>query len=257
MKAISEAQEVLGFIPARGGSKGILNKNIRKLAGKPLVEYSIEAAKNSDISRVVVSTESKEIADVAIRSGAEVPFLRPSELAQSDSVLEDVLVYSLRELFDAERYRPDVIVLLQPTSPLRTSEHINSALRLLRCANADSVVSVSEPMEHPAEMVRWNSSRHMEFVYKREAPPGLEQRQSYPEVYFLNGAIYCFTVECLEQYKDRYGNNTVPLIMPQTLSIDIDTEDEFRLAELVMQSQDRAVFAPTSSRINPSPFDSQ
>lgn len=225
---------MLGFIPARGGSQGIVKKNIRQFAGKPLIAYTIAAARESDISRVVVSTDSKEVAEIAVDYGAEVPSLRPAELARGDSVIEDALAYTLQSLCDEERYRPDSIILLQPTSPLRTGDHINRALKLLEHSDADSVVSVSEPMEHPAEMVRWESTGQMQFVLGGVTLPGIQQRQSYADCRFLNGAIYCFTTACFEQYGNRYGRNTIPLEMPQILSIDIDTEDDFVLAELVM-----------------------
>ncbi|MEM2619603.1 MAG: acylneuraminate cytidylyltransferase family protein, partial [Candidatus Hadarchaeales archaeon] len=134
----------LGIIPARADSKGVPGKNIRSLGGKPLIAYTIEAALKSDIDRVIVSTEDERIAKVAIEHGAEVPFLRPKELAADDTPSISVLIHALKQLAEKEGYRPDVVAFLQPTSPFRTQEHINAGLELLSKSEVDSVVGVCE-----------------------------------------------------------------------------------------------------------------
>ena len=166
--------EVLGFIPARANSKDVAGKNIKLLNGKPLLGYTIEEGKKSRINRLIVSTDSPEIVDISQALGAEVPFLRPPELSQDDSVIEDALMDVLGKLNEKEGYRPDVIVLLQPTSPLRTAAHVDDCIDLLEEKKADAVVSVSEPIEHPAEVVYWEDIGKMRFLsdlFFQETPP--------------------------------------------------------------------------------------
>ena len=229
--------EVLGFIPARGNSKGVAGKNIKLLNGKPLLGYTIEEGKKSRINRLIVSTDSPEIAEISQALGAEVPFLRSSELSQDDSVIEDALIDVLGKLNEKEGYRPDVIVLLQPTSPLRTAAHVDDCIDLFEEKKADAVVSVSEPMEHPAEMVYWEDIGEMRFLsdlFLQEPPP---QRQEYPPFFFVNGAVYVFEYESLIKKKSRFGDKTLPYVMRQIDSIDIDSMDDFKIAEALLQAR--------------------
>ena len=175
---------MLGFIPAKGTSKGLPGKNKRLLNGKPLVAYSIEAALASSLDRVFVSTDDEDIAAIAKNFGLAVPFLRPASLSGDTDTIEAALSYTLDSLFQKEGYTPKGIVLLQPTSPLRTTTHINEAIALFH-STPESVLSVSDPMEHPAEMVYWKDGK-MNFCLE-SILPGKDQRQSYPHYYLRIG----------------------------------------------------------------------
>lgn len=228
---------ILGFIPARGGSRGLPGKNIRPLNGKPLLAHTIEVALRSRIDRLILSTDSEEIASVGKQAGAEVPFLRPEHLASDTSVIEDALIDLLQKLKETESYEPEVIVLLHPTTPLRKAKDIDGCILKYQEGDADSVLSVSEPMEHPGDMVSFDGKGKMHFLLK-ELMPGKNQRQEFPDFFFINGCVYVFSPSTLRQYGNRYGQRTVPYIMPQRRSIDIDTEDDFLIAEALLKHPD-------------------
>jgi CMP-N,N'-diacetyllegionaminic acid synthase len=230
--------EVLGFIPARANSKGIPGKNIKLLNGKPLIGYTIEEGKKSHINRLIVSTDSPEISKTSQAFGAEVPFLRPAELSQDDSVIEDSLLDALNQLKEREGYQPDIIVLLQPTSPLRTADHINACIDLLKGNKADSIVSVSEPLEHPADMVYWDKTEKMCFLSDLFFKEKKIQRQQYPPFLFVNGAVYAFQHQSFIEKKSRFGNKTLPYVMKQVDSIDIDSKCDFTIAEALLRARD-------------------
>ena len=234
MASISSSHQLcLAVIPARAGSKRVPGKNIRELCGKPIIAYTVEAAIQSNVfSRVVVSTDSEEIANVSVRVGAEVPFLRPKEVAQNQSVIEDAILDALKRLKQSGGYKPDVIVLLHPTTPLRTTTHIDESIALLLEKQADAVVSVSEPMEHPGDMVYWDSQGKMHFLLDTDFGKG--QRQQYPKYFFLNGVVYVFTRENLLQNKSRFGKKTIPYVMRKIDSIDIDSMDDLLIAEAIL-----------------------
>lgn len=228
--------KILGFVPARSGSKGIPKKNIYPLDGKPLITYTLEESLKSRINRLIVSTDSQEIAEISKKFGAEVPFLRPDELAGDDSTVEEAIGYTLDRFKKEEGYEPDIIVLLQPTSPLRKVKHIDESIAILLKNNADSVVSVSNPMEHPADMVFWDKNGAMHFLMEKIITLGKTQRQNYPKCYFLNGAVYTFTYKNFVENESRFGEKTIPYMMPQVASIDIDSMDNLYIAEsLIMR----------------------
>jgi len=229
--------KILGFIPARANSKGLPGKNIKLLNGKPLISYTIEEAKKSRINRIIVSTDSLEISEISQSLGAEVPFLRSAELSQDDSVIEDAILDVLEKLNKNEGYQPNMIVLLQPTSPLRKATHIDDCIKLLDEKKADSVVSVSEPMEHPAVMVNWDAQGKMNFLSDLFFQEQKTQRQGYPTFFFVNGAVYVFKIQNLIKNKSRYGEKTLPYIMRQIDSIDINTIDELLIAEALLQAR--------------------
>jgi len=141
--------KILGLIPARGGSKGIPLKNIQKLAGKPLINYTIESAKKSKIDKVIVSTDTKKIAQISTSAGAEVPFLRPKKISKDSSSTIKVIKHALKFLKLKQNYEPDIIVILQPTSPLRTAKMINNSINILKKSKCSSVISVSKIKSHP------------------------------------------------------------------------------------------------------------
>ncbi len=214
--------EILGLIPARGGSKAIPRKNISPVAGRPLLAYTCDAALASQrLTRVILSTDDSAIAEVGRQCGVEVPFLRPADLAQDDTPMLSVLQHVLTVLQETESYRPEVLVLLQPTSPLRRAEHIDAAIDILLKTGADSVVSVVEvPHQfNPVSLMHLEEERLAPFL---EGPPIL-RRQDKPHVYARNGpAVLVVRREVLLAKKSLYGDDCRPMIMDAAASIDID-----------------------------------
>lgn len=226
---------ILGVIPARGGSKGVPKKNIRPLAGKPLIAYSTEQAKRSKyISRVVVSTESEEIAEVARKWGAEV-IKRPEELARDETPTIDIIIHVLDYLKKEENYTPDTVVLLQPTSPLRTSEDIDNAIGLfLNAQDCLSLVSVTE-FDHPPFWAMKIEDNFLKPIFDKKY--FRMRRQELPKAYRPNGAIFISTPRVLYEYRTFYTPTTIAYIMPPERSVDIDTEFDFLLAEFLIRRQ--------------------
>lgn len=229
---------VLALVTARGGSKGIPRKNIVPLVGKPLIAWTIEAARNSrSVDRIVVSTDDPEIAEVCRVLGAEVPFLRPEELARDDSPHMDVVIHAVNWLEAQEAYTPDYVLLLQPTSPLRISDDIDAAMALAIEKAADAVVSVCLSPAHPYLMRRIeDDGRLKEFVPR---PSGYLRRQSLPPVYVENGAIYLVRRDVLLRDRSWYSAGTYAYIMPAERSIDVDTIWDLRLAALMLAERVR------------------
>lgn len=222
----------LGIIPARGGSKGVVRKNIRSVAGRPLIAYTIDAARDSHrLTRFVVSTEDAEIAEVARSLGCEVVD-RPVELAADDTPMVPVARHALETVERAAGVRFDYGVILQPTTPLRTGEDIDRALQILIETQADSVISVYRVFDHhPARMYRLENERLV--PYAPELPSRL--RQELPPVYHRNGAIYAFRRALVEDEGTLIGPDTRPHIMPAERSINIDNEMDLLLADLVLR----------------------
>lgn len=225
---------LLAIIPARGGSKGVPRKNIKLLAGKPLIAWTIEAAHAcADVSRVIVTTEDEEIAAVAKEWGADVPFMRPAALAQDDTPGMSPILHTLQWLTEHEAYHPDWVMVLQATSPLRTNEDIAGAIALTK-AGAPSVVSVTEASPHPYLMKQIGEDGTLQtFV----TPPKTDdhRRQAFPAVYALNGAIYLSRCESVLKHETFLLPDTQAYIMPPERSIDIDTPWDFHLADLIIQ----------------------
>lgn len=185
--------------------------------------------------RVVVSTDDKEIAEVARTAGAEVPFLRPAELARDETPTLPVIQHALQWLEQHEAYQPELVVLLQPTSPLRRSEHIDQAIELLLRTGADSVVSLCEAEHSPYWMKKVDAEgRVSPFIVTEEE---YTRRQDLPKVYRLNGAIFVTRSEVIIRENRLLGNDTRAYIMNQADSIDIDTELDFKLAELLIKER--------------------
>ena len=227
--------EILAIIPARGGSKGLPRKNIRLLNGKPLIAYTIEEAKKSKyISRVIVSTEDDEIAKVSNKYGAEI-IKRPLELAKDDTPTVDVVLHVL-DVLKVQSVKPDIVVLLQPTSPLRTSQDIDNAIKLFIENNCESVVSACE-IEHSPYWSFKIEDGYLKPVFGESYLK--KRRQELPKVYMPNGAIYITTPDILRKYRSFYCKKTLPYIMPPEKSIDIDNELDFLLAELLVQKYGR------------------
>jgi CMP-N-acetylneuraminic acid synthetase len=226
----------LALVPARAGSKGIPHKNTRLFAGRPLVQYSIEAGLGARcVERTVLSTDSAEIAELGRRLGAETPFLRPAELAGDDSPTLPVMLHALAWLDEHEGYRPDVVVLLQPTAPLRTARHVEEAVELLRDSGADSVVSVAvvPGHYHPEWQLAVNDGelRTLAGQPLRTLPP---RRQILAPTYTRNGAIYACRRATLVEANGLYGDRCRPYVMPAEVSINLDSELDWRLAEMLL-----------------------
>lgn len=223
--------KIVGIIPARSGSKGIPNKNIKSLAGRPLIYYSIQAGLESRLlNRLLVSTDSPEIADIAKGYGAEVPFIRPAELAQDDTPQLPVLQHAVVYLEETEHYKPDIIVALQPTSPLRRGEHIDAAIDMLIKTRADRVVSVCEAEHSPYWMRRVGADGRLIPILADSDT--YTRRQDLPLVYRFNGAVYVETYLSVVTRTTQTNEIIRAFVMDRLGSIDIDTELDFKVAEL-------------------------
>ncbi len=220
----------LAIIPARAGSKGIPGKNKRVMCGQPLISWTIAAAQAAhSIDEIVVSTDDEEIADIALGLGINVPFMRPPELAQDDTPgVEPVLhALSLMKGFDS-------VVLLQPTSPLRTSADIDAIVATAIAGRASSAVSVCETKEP----IQWNFTIQADGSLKPLLDGEMIQRRQDAQVtYTLNGALYYFDVSWFLAGKTFIDNGTLPYIMPQERSIDIDSGFDWKIAEFLLSSR--------------------
>ncbi len=221
---------VLAIIPARGGSKGVPRKNIKDLCGKPLIAWTIEAAlKSGAIDRCIVSTDDEEIAEVSRRFGADVPFLRPTNLASDASTGMDPVLHAL-DLLPGYKY----VILMQPTSPLREAIDVRSAIKIATENNYPSFVSVSEAARHPFYCFKLAPDN---FMAPFLVPPNNIRRQDLPRAYALNGAIYIAQVDWLLKNKSFISEKTRAFLMPFEKSIDIDTITDFEIAEFLLSKK--------------------
>lgn len=218
---------VLALIPARGGSKGIKDKNIVDLCGKPLLAYTVEAAvQSSYIDDVVVTTDSQVIADVAIKYGAQVPFMRPERLAQDTSTTLEAVLHAIEEL-RKQRKDYDVLVLLQPTAPLRDAKDIDDAIEVFVANNRAPLVSVSEVNDHPILMRTITEEGKLHNLLNVGSTC---RRQDMPKIYRVNGSIYINNVMEINE-STSFNDNCVPYIMEKNHSIDIDEMIDLKIAE--------------------------
>lgn len=221
-------KKVLTIIPARGGSKGVPRKNVRDLAGKPLIAWTIEEAQKSRyIDCLILSSEDEEIIQVAKEWGCDVPFVRPQELAQDESSGMDVVLHALEEITGY-----DYIVLLQPTSPLRTVKEIDECIATFSKKNADSCVSVTKAEKSPYWMYTINDEGKMKNIIPTSQL--ITRRQDLPLVYSLNGAIYIAEINWIQKYKTFLTKHTLAFCMPKERSYDIDTELDFHICEYLL-----------------------
>jgi CMP-N-acetylneuraminic acid synthetase len=230
---MANADSVLAIVPARGGSKGVPGKNLRPLAGRLLIEYAAEAARQSGVvDRMILSTDSAEIADAGRRIGMEVPFLRPAELSQDESPMLGVIQHAVREL-GTRGWTPRIVVLLQPTSPLRRPEHVRKAVELLRETGADSVVTVVEVPKHlsPDYVMRIEDGMLRPFLAEGS---GVTRRQDARAAYSRDGTVYAFQRETLERHGSIYGADCRPLVIPAEESLSIDTPGDWDQAERLL-----------------------
>lgn len=225
--------KILGIIPARGGSKGLPGKNILPLLGKPLILWTIEQAFLSRyLDKIIVSTEDEEIAEIVKKNGAEVPFIRPVELATDHAKGIDVVIHAI-DWFETNKNYFDMVMLLQPTSPLRTSQDIDNAVECLFLKKAKGVVSICET-EHPP---LWSNSLPADGCMKDFLRPEIlnKNRQEIQVFYRINGAIYLADCNYLKSQKSFFGKETYAYVMPKERSIDIDTDIDFKFAEFLLQ----------------------
>lgn len=227
---------LVAFVPARGGSKGIPRKNLAPLAGKPLIQYTLEAAKKSAyIDEIFLSTDDEEIADFCREHGVDTTYRRPNELASDTASMRDAVVHGLQWLENKKGRMPEALILLQPTSPLRTYEDIDNAVQRFRAAGTDTLVSVHPMTEHPCECVVEGAE---DWHYLVSPPLGAGRRQDYPQkFYFINGAIYITRI----QHLLKGGGFVVPgrsvfYEMPAHCGIDVDTELNLAAAEGILLS---------------------
>ena len=217
----------IALIPARGGSKGIIRKNIKLFNSKPLIYWTIKTALESKyIDRVIVSTEDDEIADIARSFSAEVPFKRPDELAEDTTKGIDTVLHALENLSNVGN-----ILLLQPTSPLRQTIHINQIFELRLKFNSDSAVSIT-PSRKNIDLFYNIDSKNRISPYSKDLK--LLPRQQYSTSYILNGALYLSTTESILKNKSFISSSTIGYIMDEEYSIDIDTQFDWDIAEFLM-----------------------
>ncbi len=220
------SHQLLAVIPARAGSKRIPGKNMKPLAGKPLIVYSIECALNSpSVSRVIVSTDSPVIRELSLRTGASAPFLRPKELAGDNIPTMDVILHTLDYLQNTENELYEFLVLLEPTSPFRTVADLETAFQLLRSSEADSVVGLAQT---PVK------SDCLTTIENKIVKPLLTNAN---QLYKINGAIYISRIEFILKSGKLLGDKTIPYFMPDLQSVDIDTFEDLQLAEMLIQKK--------------------
>lgn len=228
--------EVLAVITARGGSKSIPGKNAIEFLGRPLITWSVEAAlKSQRISRIITTTDDETIARIAAEAGSEIPFMRPVEYAQDDTPDLPVFVHALQWLLDSEQYRPDIVVHLRPTTPLRPEGLIDEGIdRLAADPKADSIRAVCKPMNNPFKMWRLKNDGAMTPLFDSGIlEPYNRPRQELPEAYWQTGTFDAFRPECLLEKGSMTGDRILPLIIDSNLAVDIDDDLSLRHAEQV------------------------
>ncbi len=254
MIAATRRPEILALIPARGGSKSIPRKNLMVLAGKPLIAYSIaQALASHRITRTIVSTDDDEIAGVAVAHGAEVPFMRPAELAQDLSPDLDVFAHALRTLRDRDGYTCDLVVHLRPTGPVRRVARIDEAIELmLRHDDADSLRSVTTPAQTPFKMWRVAQTGLLEPILPVEGEPYCQPRQSLPDVYWQNGYIDIVRPHVVLDQGLMCGRRILPFVMNEPV-YELDYPEHIARIEAALSApeQDAAAGAPVSPSRHP------
>ncbi|MCS4049228.1 cytidylyltransferase domain-containing protein [Salinibacter ruber] len=219
---------VLGVILARGGSKGLPRKNIRQLGGKPLIGWTIEAGQGSEcIDRLILSSDNEEIIRIAERNGCEVPFQRPDELAQDETKSIDALLHAV----DQVPFH-DYVVLLQPTSPLRTARDIDDTVAMCHEMGAPSCVTLVETSKPPEWMYTLGEGNRVKKVVKRNGT--VHRRQDAETTYVVNGSVYVGRMDWVKKKCSFVSDNTVGKVMPRKRSIDIDNMMDLRIAECIL-----------------------
>lgn len=222
-----DGRTVLAIIPARGGSKGVPRKNIREIGGQPLIAWTIKAAQESRyIDRLILSSDDSEIISVAHSFGCEAPFVRPAELAQDGTPGIDPVLHALKAC-----PRHDYVVLLQPTSPLRKRCDIDGCIEKTVMCKANACVSVAEAEQNPYWMYRIDVAGHLSPLLEGEA---ITRRQDLPKAYVVNGAVYVAKCEWLLRNQTFLNSETIAYLMPSERSLDIDTERDVAIFNLMV-----------------------
>jgi len=228
--------KMLGIIPARGGSKGIPGKNIRMLGGKPLIYYAVRAARESGlVDRLILTTDSAEIADVGKSLGIEMPFIRPANLAQDDTPMFPVIDHAV-QFVESRGWQPDIILLLQPTAPLRQPEHIQAAVKILTETKCDAVASVVEVPQHyaPDFVLKLEEGKLKPFL---EGGEKVTRRQDTRAAYSRDGTIYAFWRDVFIHKRSIYGDDCRPLVIPRDMSCNLDTMEDWGEVEQKIKDQ--------------------
>ncbi len=225
----------LAIIPARGGSKGLPKKNIKELCGKPLIAWSIEAGlKSKYLDEVMVTTDSQEIADISNQYGANVPFLRPDELASDTATSFDAIKHTLDYYNNEQNKEFDYIVLLEPTSPLREPSDIDRAIEILFDSGADSIVGICKTEDQNPSFLVTKDMENFICGYENKEMKVL-RRQDIKDVYFFEGTIYISKTNILLSKKTFYHENTIGYEVPKYKSLEIDDIDDFVMVEAIMK----------------------
>lgn len=226
--------KILAIIPARSGSKGIPCKNIQKLGKYPLIYYTIKSAQQSKVNRIIVSTDNKEISKISMKYGAEIPFLRPKKISQSNSSTTVAIEHAVKSL-NKFGYNPDIIVLLQPTSPFRSANMINRSIEMLIHSNASSVISVMHAKKHPFQAFTQKNGYLKHFNKNHEKK--FYQRQLLPEMFFETGSVYTFWTKTLENFNSIYGPKIKPILSDaDEFHLDIDSKFDLFIAEMILKN---------------------
>ena len=231
---MDDNEKVLAVIPARGDSKGIPRKNLYPLNGKPLIAYTIEAARKSKLlTRSIISTDSEEIAEVAEKFGGDVPFIRPNVLASDTASSIDVVKHAMKELEKADGVRYNYAVLLQPTTPLRLSGDIDKVIQKLISTQCDTVITmVDVGAYHPARMYRIENDRLLGIM---EESIAMRRRQDLPPIYIRSGDIYACKRNIIFNRNTMLGNDCRPLVIPSNRAVNIDTLEDLLFAEYLLK----------------------
>lgn len=225
-------EKILAIIPARSGSKGLKDKNIKMMNGKPMIAYTIEAAQNSKIFEdIIISTDSEKYAEIAKKYGGSVPCLRDKKLANDNAKSSDVIL----DILNRVEKKYDSFIMLQPTSPLRTEKNIIEAYKMYLEKKANSVVSVCEMEHSPLGVNTLNEEKRMDSFLKGIAVN--RNRQELETYYRINGALYIANVEYFKRYQDFYYKDSYAYIMEKENSIDIDDELDFKIAEYLIKNK--------------------
>lgn len=239
--------KILAIITARGGSKGIPGKNIKLLGGKPLIAYTIEAAKKSGVfDRIILTTDDQKIADVAKQYGCEVPFMRPAELAGDKVQHLPVLRHAVQWLKDNKSYYPEYVMTLQPTSPFRQPEHIKQAVDIILATKADSVLGVSEIPGHfsPHKAMTMDPAGRLVLFNGNPVRKRVMRRQDLSTCYFSNGTIYLYKTDNLfkgEEDAAFLGDDVRACVIGPKYSTDLDTPDDWEYAEFVISKKSKQI----------------
>jgi CMP-N-acetylneuraminic acid synthetase len=230
--------KILAVIPARGGSKGVPHKNIQLVGGKPLIQYAIDATMGvkDALYRTIVSTDDEEIAEIARKCGAEVPFLRPADLASDKSPMVPVLQHAISFVEEQDKIELDWVLLLQPTALFRTTDDLKNAIRLALAGGCDSVISTVQVFStHPILMKKIVDNQLVPFCI--EEKEGTRRQDYHPPAYMRNGAIYLSKRDAIMKKNSIWGDVIRPYVMPEERSVNIDSLMDFRLAQMMLDEQ--------------------